>query len=84
MAALTARWVDVQKALLLGRTTVGAPKAWGGSIDLSPEEEQEFRRVLYGNGLDTLFHRICYWANGERSLTDIVDRFVQTGNSRQD
>ena len=55
------------------RTTLGAPKAWG-SIDFAAEEEQRYRQVLYENNLDLLFHRICYWADGERSVLDIVER----------
>ena len=55
------------------RATLGTPKAWG-SMQMSAEQEQDYRRVLYGNNLDLLFHRICYWANGNRSLVDIVER----------
>ncbi|MCX5642879.1 MAG: DUF4910 domain-containing protein [Candidatus Omnitrophica bacterium] len=47
------------RALILNRTTLGAPKAWE-SLALSAEEEQEYRRILYGNNLDLLFHRLCY------------------------
>ena len=37
-------------------------------------DEKQYREVLYGNNLDLLFHRICYWANGKRSVMDIVAR----------
>jgi len=60
-------------SLTPSRTTLGTPKAWG-SMSLSGEEEQEYRQVLYGNNLDLLFHRICYWADGKRTLLDIVER----------
>ena len=59
--------------MVLERTTLETPKAWG-SLDLDPLEEVEYRKVLYDNNLDLLFHRICYWADGRRSLLDIVDR----------
>ncbi len=59
--------------MILGRTTMGCPKAWG-SMELGPLEEAEYRKILYDNNLDLLFHRICYWADGRRSLLDIVDR----------
>ena len=28
--------------------------------------------MLYGNNLDMLLHRICYWADGKTSLLEIV------------
>lgn len=59
--------------MILERATLGAPKAWG-SMELDPLEEAEYRKVLFDNNLDLLFHRICYWADGRRSLLDIVDR----------
>ncbi len=59
-------------ALVLHRTTLGAPKAWE-SLALSPDEEQEYRRILYGNNLDLVFHRVCYWADGRRTLLEIAD-----------
>jgi len=60
-------------AVVPDRTTLGTPKAWG-SMQMSAQQEQEYRRVLYENSLDLLFHRICYWANGKRTLADIVER----------
>jgi len=30
--------------------------------------------VLYENSFDLLFHRLCYWADGRRSLLEIADR----------
>ena len=39
-----------------------------------PSEEADYRRILYDNNLDLLFHRICYWSNGRRSVLDIVNR----------
>jgi len=60
-------------SLILSRVTLGAPSLYG-ITGLSPEEEREFRRVLFDNNLDLLMHRICYWSNGKRSLLEIVDR----------
>ena len=70
-----ARRDDVKRAcsMVLRRTTLGTPLAWG-SIALSPDEEREYRRILYDNRLDLLFHRICYWADGTRTLLEIVER----------
>ncbi|MBI4025106.1 MAG: DUF4910 domain-containing protein [Verrucomicrobia bacterium] len=66
---------DLKRAscLILSRTTLGAPSLYGIG-GLSPEEEREFRRVLFENNLDLLLHRICYWTDGKRSLLDIVER----------
>jgi hypothetical protein len=61
------------RSTVLKRTTLGTPKAWG-SMDFDPEEETRYRAVLYGNNLDMLFHRICYWCDGTRSVLDIVER----------
>ena len=55
------------------RTTKGSPKAWSIGRD-SPEEEREYRELLYQNNLDLLFHRIFYWADGKRSLMEIIER----------
>ena len=63
--------LDRAASLVLHRTTPGTPKAW--SLALSPAREQEYRRVLYDNNLDLLFHRIFYWADGKRSVLDIVE-----------
>lgn len=60
------------RTLILSRTTLGAPKAWE-SLTLTAEEEQEYRRILYANNLDLVFHRLSYWADGKRSLLDIVE-----------
>lgn len=60
-------------SLVLSRATLGAPSLYG-IAGLSPEEEREFRRALFENNLDLLFHRICYWADGKRSVLEIVDR----------
>ena len=66
---------DIERAagLVMARTTTGSPKAWG-SVEMMPEEEAEYRRVLYENNLDLLFHRILYWADGKRSLLDTIVR----------
>lgn len=61
------------RTLVLRRLTPGAPKAWE-SLTLTPAEENEYRRVLFGNNLDLLFHRLCYWADGRRTLLEIVER----------
>jgi hypothetical protein len=59
--------------LVLERTTKGSPKAWSIGCD-SPEEERAYRELLYENNLDLLFHRIFYWADGKRSLMEIIER----------
>ena len=67
---------DVQRAagrLILERTTQGSPKAWGLATE-DPEDERRYRDLLYHHNLDLLFHRLLYWADGQRSLLDIVDR----------
>ena len=58
---------------MLERTSRGTPKAWSIGRD-SPEEEREYRALLYQNNLDLLFHRILYWADGKRSLMEIIER----------
>ena len=71
----TAKPGDLKKAssLVLSRATLGAPSLQG-LRHLTPEEEGEYRRVLYDNNLDLLMHRLCYWADGQRTLLEIVDR----------
>lgn len=67
---------DVRRAagsLILARTTQGSPKAWGMATE-DPEDERRYRDLLYGHNLDLLFHRLLYWADGQRSLLDIIDR----------
>ncbi len=61
------------RALVPERTTKGTPKAWSIGRD-SPEEEREYRELLYPNNLDLLFHRIFYRADGKRSLMEIIER----------
>jgi hypothetical protein len=60
------------QTLMLSRKTLGAPSLY--ALSLPPDEEREYRRILYGNNLDWLQHRLCYWADGKRSLLEIVDR----------
>jgi hypothetical protein len=60
-------------SLVLERTTKGSPKAWGIPTE-GPEDERQYRELLYRHNLDLLFHRIFYWADGRRSLMDIVER----------
>lgn len=60
-------------SLVLSRRTLGAPSLYAFAA-LSPEEEREYRRVLYANNLDMLQHRLCYWADGKRTLLEIVER----------
>jgi hypothetical protein len=43
-------------------------------IKLEPREARRFYDILYGNNLDLVFLRLAYWANGTRSLLDIVER----------
>lgn len=66
---------DLKRAaeLVLSRATLGAPVMFG-SLTLSPEEDQRYRQVVLANNFDLLFHRICYWANGQRTLLEIVER----------
>ena len=59
--------------MVLERTTKGSPKAWSIGRE-SPEEERKYRELLYQNNLDLLFHRLLYWADGKRSIMDIVER----------
>jgi hypothetical protein len=66
---------DVQErlcSLVLERTTKGSPKAW--SIAPEPPDDGRYRELLYRHNLDLLFHRIFYWADGKRSLRDIIER----------
>jgi hypothetical protein len=60
-------------SLVLERTTQGSPKAWGIPTD-GPEDERRYRELLYRHNLDLLFHRILYWADGHRSLMEIIER----------
>jgi hypothetical protein len=67
---------DVRRAagsLILERTTRGSPKAWALTTE-DPEDERRYRDLLYRHNLDLLFHRLLYWADGQRSLLDIVER----------
>jgi aminopeptidase-like protein len=64
---------DRAGSLVLCRVTLGAPSLYGFA-GLSPDEGWEFRRVLLENNCDMLLHRICYWADGKRSLLQIIDR----------
>ena len=59
--------------MVLERTTKGTPKAWSIAHE-SPEDERKYRELLYQNNLDLLFHRILYWADGTRSLNEIIER----------
>jgi hypothetical protein len=59
--------------LVLERTTQGSPKAWGIPTE-GPEDERQYRELLYRHNLDLLFHRILYWADGKRSLMEIIER----------
>jgi hypothetical protein len=64
---------DIKRAtsLVPVRTTPGIPMP--PEIQLPPEEAQMFFDTLYGNNLDLVFFRTCYWADGKRSLMDIVE-----------
>lgn len=61
------------RSLVPQRTTRGSPKAWSLNHE-SPDDERAYRELLYGNNLDLLFHRIFYWADGKRSLLEIIGR----------
>jgi hypothetical protein len=39
-----------------------------------PEEDRRYRELLCRHNLDLFFHRILYWADGQRSLLEIVER----------
>lgn len=73
--APTASGSTLQKArsLVPRRTTRGTPKAWSLKHE-SPDDERAYRGLLYRHNLDLLFHRILYWADGKRSLMDIIGR----------
>ncbi len=70
------RSLDVSRTaarLVLERTTLASPKAWALPTDGS-DDERSYRELMYHNRLDLLFHRILYWADGRRSLLDIIER----------
>jgi len=58
--------------LVLERTTPGAPMP--PEILLSPEEAGSFFDTLYSHNLDLVFLRTFYWADGKRSLMEIITR----------
>ena len=43
-------------------------------ILLSPEDAVSFFDTLYSHNLDLVFLRAFYWADGKRSLMDIISR----------
>lgn len=59
-------------ATILARTTLGM--AMPHEVQLPPVEARIFFDVLYRNNLDLVFLRLAYWADGKRSLLDIVER----------
>jgi len=69
----TPEQLEQARSLVLRRLTPGAPKAWE-SLALTPAEEATYLEVLFGNNLDLLFHRLVYWADGRRTLLEIVER----------
>jgi len=71
--AADAALLERAAALVPGRGTLGTPKPWD-TLDLSDAEDQAYRKVLFDHNLDMLFHRLIYWANGRRSLLEIVER----------
>jgi len=62
------------RTMVLRRKTLGSPKPWGGSFALTAREQVEYERIIYGKNLDFMVHRICYWADGKRSVLDIAER----------
>ncbi len=58
--------------LVLERTTPGAPMP--SEILLPPEEAVSFFDTLYSHNLDLVFLRTFYWADGKRSLMEIITR----------
>ena len=65
---------DMKRAssMILERTTLGAPMPL--EIQLSPEESRIFFSTLYEHNLDLVFLRLFYWADGKRSLMEIIER----------
>ena len=65
---------DMKRAssMILERTTLGAPMP--PEIQLSPEESRIFFNTLYEHNLDLVFLRLFYWADGTRSLMEIIER----------
>lgn len=63
--------LDHARQRILERTTLGIPMA--PEIRLDAEPSRKFFDVLYKNNLDLLFFRLCYWANGRRTLLEIID-----------
>jgi hypothetical protein len=59
-------------SLVLERTTPGAPMP--PEIQLPPEEAGSFFDTLYSHNLDLVFLRTFYWADGKRSLMEIITR----------
>jgi hypothetical protein len=65
----------IARGLVLERTTPACPKVWSLSTH-DPEDEQRYRALLCRSNLDLLCHRILYWADGRRSLADIMERLA--------
>jgi hypothetical protein len=66
-------YIDKAAGAIFRRTTKGAPKALG-SFKMSPEEEKKYKKILFENNFDLLFHRLLYWVDGKRTLLDIIER----------
>jgi hypothetical protein len=65
---------DVKRAfsLIPERTTLGAHMP--PEIQLTPEKSRSFFTTLYEHNLDLVFLRFFYWANGKRSIMEIIER----------
>ncbi|MGE5528193.1 MAG: DUF4910 domain-containing protein [Patescibacteria group bacterium] len=63
--------LEAASSLVLSRATLGMTMP--PEIRLPPAEARAFLSALYGNELDLVFFRLAYWADGRRSLLEIVD-----------
>ena len=58
--------------MVLKRSTFAAPVPI--EMQLPPEESYTFFKTLYEHNLDLVFLRLFYWADGKRTLMEIIER----------
>ena len=65
---------DIERAssMVLKRSTFAAPMP--AEMQLPPEESYTFFKTLYEHNLDLVFLRLFYWADGKRTLMEIIER----------
>ncbi|MCK4820693.1 hypothetical protein KA005_33315, partial [bacterium] len=70
---ISASSADIKHAsqMILKHTTLGM--VIPPEIQLPAKQSIKFFDTLYKNNLDLIFFRICYWANGKRTLLEIVE-----------